>query len=576
MAHDVLGHRRRQARHARQQCSRRRVDVHANSVHAVLHARIQRTRQAVLIHVVLVLPDTDRLRLDLHQLGQRILQAARDRYRATDRHVQIGELFGRRFRRRIHRSPGFADHDFLRCVVTQRLDGFTGQLVGLAAGSAVADRDQLYVVLGAQLLDRLQRLLPLPAGFVRVDGVGGDQLAGGVDHGDLAAGADARVQAQHAFRAGRCGQQQVLEVVTEHRDGFGLGFLTGLVEQVQQQVHVQLGPPGQAAGVQQPAISGAPRIADTGVVRHAPFGVLMSGLGILAWVQLQEQDLLAARTEQRQQPVRGNLRQRLGVLEIIAVLGALGFLALGNAGTDHALLAQPAAQLANQRGVLAPALHQDRAGTFQRGLGIGHALVGIHERGGKDLRVLCRVAQQAIGQRLQSCFAGDLRAGATLGLVRQVQIFQPALGVGSEDLVAQLIAELALLTDAGQHRRTAVFQFTQVGQAGFQVAQLGVVQAAGDFLAVAGDERNAGAFIEQADGGADLCGLGTDFIGDGLGDLLGELALGVLGVVHCFRPGPHCGKGPFLQCAGGRDKALTERRFRRWVRIGRRHPGKRG
>jgi hypothetical protein len=41
---------------------------------------------------------------------------------------------------------------------------------------------------------------------------------------------------------------------------------------------------------------------------------------------------------------------------------------------------QPAAQLAEQRGVFAKALDQDRARAVQRGLGVGHALVGIDER----------------------------------------------------------------------------------------------------------------------------------------------------------------------------------------------------
>lgn len=165
------------------------------------------------------------------------------------------------------------------------------------------------------------------------------------------------------------------------------------------------------------------------------------------------------------------------MLEVIAVLGAFGFLALGHAGADHARLAQPGAQLANQRGIFAPALHQDRAGAFQRGLGVGHALVGVDKGGREDLRVLRRVGQQAIGQRLQTGLAGDLGAGTALRLVRQVQVFQPALGIGGQDVVAQFVAELALLADAGQHRRAPVFQFAQVGEAHFQVAQLGVVQA---------------------------------------------------------------------------------------------------
>lgn len=275
----------------------------------------------------------------------------------------------------------------------------------------------------------------------------------------------------------------------------------------------------------------------------------MASLGLGARVQFQEQDFLAARTEQRQQPVRGNLRQRFGVFEVVAVLGALLFLAFGDTGTDDPVFAKPAAQLADQRGVFTPTLHQDCARAFQRGLGVGHALVGIDEGGTEHLRVQVWIGEQAISERFQPGFARDLGAGAALGLVRQVQIFQARLGIGAKDLVAEVVGELALFVDAGQHGGAAVFQLAQVGQAGFQVAQLGVVQAAGDFLAVAGNERDAGAFVQQGDGGTRLGRLGTDFIGDGLGDLLGELD-----VRHCFRPEPQYGKSRLWQrtAAGGR------------------------
>ena len=81
-----------------------------------------------------------------------------------------------------------------------------------------------------------------------------DQLAGAVDHRDLDAGAQARVEAEHGLRAGRRGQQQVLEVVAEHVDRLGLGLLARLREQVEQQVQVQLRLPGQAAAVEQPLV----------------------------------------------------------------------------------------------------------------------------------------------------------------------------------------------------------------------------------------------------------------------------------------------------------------------------------
>ena len=232
---------------------------------------------------------------------------------------------------------------------------------------------------------------------MRIDGVGGDQLAGGVDHGDLHPGAQAGVEPEHHTRTGGRGEQQVLEVVAENRDGFGLGLLARLVEQVEHQVQLQLRAPGQTAGVREPGIGGVGRDADAGVQRNASFGVGVAGLGVGAGVEFELQEFLAPAAEQRQQAVRGDLRQRLGVVEIVAVFRARFLLAFGDMRADHADGRQPLAQLADQRGVLAPALDQDRARPFQRGLRVGHAAFGIDEAGGEVLRHAGWIGQQAIG-----------------------------------------------------------------------------------------------------------------------------------------------------------------------------------
>ena len=52
----------------------------------------------------------------------------------------------------------------------------------------------------------------------------------------------------------------------------------------------------------------------------------------------------------------------------------------------------------------------------------------------------------------------------------------------------------------------------------FQVAQLGVVEAAGHLLAITGDEGNRGPLIQQANGGFDLFGFGIEFGGDDVTD----------------------------------------------------------
>ena len=85
-----------------------------------------------LIEIVLILADADRLGLDAHELGERILQAARDRDRSAQRHVEIGKLLRRELRRRIDGGAGLGDHDLRQRQLRVPCDQIGGERVGLA------------------------------------------------------------------------------------------------------------------------------------------------------------------------------------------------------------------------------------------------------------------------------------------------------------------------------------------------------------------------------------------------------------------------------------------------------------
>jgi hypothetical protein len=90
----------------------------------------------------------------------------------------------------------------------------------------------------------------------------------------------------------------------------------------------------------------------------------------------------------------------------------------------------------------------------------------------------------------------------------------------------QRVGHLALLDDAGDDRRAAFLEFAQVGEPLLERAQLRVVEAAGRFLAIAGDERNGRTLVEQLDRGADLFGAALQLGGDASLDDGSHLALG--------------------------------------------------
>ena len=174
---------------------------------------------------MLVLADADGLWVNLDQFGQRVLQATADRGSAAQTHIQIGKFSGRQRGGGIHRGARFGHHHFGQLQLGVAFDQLGGEAVGLARGGAIADGDQIGAVLLGQAGHFGQGTVPVAARFVRVDGGGVDQLAGAIDHGHLDAGAQARIEADGDTRAGRGGEQQILEVAGEDADGLFFGAL---------------------------------------------------------------------------------------------------------------------------------------------------------------------------------------------------------------------------------------------------------------------------------------------------------------------------------------------------------------
>ena len=97
--------------------------------------------------------------------------------------------------------------------------------VGFARSRAVADRDGPDIVFRDQGFQRAFRAGDIVLGLERVDDVVAEKLAGVINDGDLAAGADAGVESEYGELARGRGEQQVLEILAENLDGIGVGAL---------------------------------------------------------------------------------------------------------------------------------------------------------------------------------------------------------------------------------------------------------------------------------------------------------------------------------------------------------------
>ncbi len=157
---DVLRQRLTDTGHVLQELRRRRVYIHADLVHARLDDLIELLLERWLVHVVLILTNPDRLGLDLHQLGERILEPTTNRRRTAHRGVMRRELLTTDLGSRIDRSAGLTDHDDLDARQLARRRQLAHKGFGLTAGSPVADRNGARFVFTNQIFEPLRRFQP--------------------------------------------------------------------------------------------------------------------------------------------------------------------------------------------------------------------------------------------------------------------------------------------------------------------------------------------------------------------------------------------------------------------------------
>ena len=98
----------------------RSIQIHAHPVYTILHHRAQHLIQALLVQIVLILADADGLRIDLHQLCQRVLEPSGNGNGAPLSHIKAGKLLCGQLTGRIYRRP---------CLVYDHIAHILGDLL---------------------------------------------------------------------------------------------------------------------------------------------------------------------------------------------------------------------------------------------------------------------------------------------------------------------------------------------------------------------------------------------------------------------------------------------------------------
>jgi signal transduction histidine kinase len=180
--------------------------------------------------------------------------------------------------------------------------------------------------------------------------------------------------------------------------------------------------------------------------------------------QLQSEHLLLLAAEKRQDAVRRQFSQGLAEFEIVRKLGAGLRLARSNSRTETAARPHFFAQGPDQRGVFAETFNQDRAGAFECGGRISHALARFDIPTSQLLRALVGPREKRLCQRLEARFACDLGLRPPLRPIRQIEILEPRLAVRRVDRLLERGVEFSLLADAVEDSGPTLVELAQIAQ----------------------------------------------------------------------------------------------------------------
>ena len=169
---------------------------------------------------MLVLSNPDRLRVNLDQFRQRILEPATNGDCTPLLDMQVWELIPGFLACGVNGGPRFVDNHVVNRAVNL-LERRRHELFGLPAGSPVTDRNHLDVVLLQQVNELALRSGPLllRCRIVGVDDRLSQEFTILVQDGKFTASPVGGVEAKHDLALDWCLHQQVVEVFTKNLDG---------------------------------------------------------------------------------------------------------------------------------------------------------------------------------------------------------------------------------------------------------------------------------------------------------------------------------------------------------------------
>ncbi len=293
------------------------VELDADAVHAGDDGIVEGAFEAGLVHVMLVLADTDGFGVEFNEFGEGVHEAAADGDGAADGEVVVGEFFAGDLGGGVDGGAGFVDHD----------DGDGGgqaagadEGLGLAAGGAVADGDGLDLETGGEAEDLV---LGLGGAHLGVDDVVVEEFALAIEEHGFAAGAEAGVDGHDVLATEGGGEEEFADVVGEDFDRGEVGGFFGF------EAHLGLHGGGEEAlegvGDDEAELGGGGGRGGGGGGGFDDEALeLGEGEGLVGEGDAHHDEQLLLGAAHGEEAVAGALGEGLGPVEVVLELGGLG------------------------------------------------------------------------------------------------------------------------------------------------------------------------------------------------------------------------------------------------------------
>ncbi len=139
-------------------------------------------------------------------------------------------------------------------------------------------------------------------------------------------------------------------------------------------------------------------------------------------IDRQRQHFLVPAAQHGERAVARGRCPAFGVIEIVGELGAGLLLAIDDARLQLGTVTHVLAQAAEEIGIFGNGFGNDVARTVERGLYIGNLALDVGFR--KPCRIGGAVGPDRIGKRAEAPLACYFGAGAALGLIREIKVFE--------------------------------------------------------------------------------------------------------------------------------------------------------